>query len=250
MERALPGADNDEVASLRHYTLAKQEVVASVRAAKQLFQAHGAREAAERCQELLIQLAEDRFNLALAWHWWRIRRNPVPFHDTCPLSFTLSVALPLALYLTWWYAPAFSVTSDAVLFFGVLSMVLAALRGYAGCEMLALSNWLLHRSDQIACAIFTPIDSPFAQQAPVSRSRGAITNGAARFREENFSRSNHSNRGLRARRAWVPEIGTGTTAIGNVSLAFSPAHNHPLCSARRAASMRFCAPSFCMAVER
>ena len=38
-------------------------------------------------------------------------------------------------------------------------MVLAALRGYAGCELLALSNWLLRRSDQIACAVFTPIDS-------------------------------------------------------------------------------------------
>ena len=43
--------------------------------------------------------------LVLAWHWWRIRRNPAPFHDTSPLSFALSVALPVALYLTWWYAP-------------------------------------------------------------------------------------------------------------------------------------------------
>ncbi len=97
--------------------------------------------------------------LVLAWHWWRIRRHPAPFHGTSPLSFTLSVAPPLALYLTWWYAPAFSVTSDAVLIFVGLSMVLAALRGYAGCEILALSNWLLHRQDQIACAVFTPIDS-------------------------------------------------------------------------------------------
>jgi hypothetical protein len=97
--------------------------------------------------------------LVLAWHWWRIRRNQAPFHDTSPLSFALSVALPVALYLTWWYAPAFSVTSDAVLLFVGLSMVLAALRGYAGCELLALSNWLLGRSDQIACAVFTPIDS-------------------------------------------------------------------------------------------
>ena len=80
----------------------------------------------------------------LAWHWWRIRRNPLPFHDTSPLSFALSVALPLALYPTWWYAPAFSVTSDAALLSGGLSMMLAALRGYAGCEMLALSNCLLH----------------------------------------------------------------------------------------------------------
>jgi hypothetical protein len=85
--------------------------------------------------------------LVLTWHWWRIRRNPAPFHDTSTLSAKLSVALPLALYLTWWYAPALSVTSDAVLLFVGSSIVLAALRGYAGCEMLALSNWLLGRSD-------------------------------------------------------------------------------------------------------
>jgi len=97
--------------------------------------------------------------LALVWHWWRIRRNPSPFHNTSSLSFALSVALPLALYFTWWYAPAFSVTSDAVLLFVGGSLVLAALRGYAGCELLAASNWLLRRSDQIACAVLTPIDS-------------------------------------------------------------------------------------------
>ncbi len=97
--------------------------------------------------------------LALAWHWWRIRRHPARLEDTSPLSFVLSVALPLALYFTWWYAPIFSVTSDAVLLFVGGSMVLAALRGYAGCELLALSNWLLRRCDQIACAVFTPIDS-------------------------------------------------------------------------------------------
>jgi hypothetical protein len=37
-------------------------------------------------------------------------------------------------------------------------MVLAGLRGYAGCEILALSNWIFGRSDMIACAPFTPID--------------------------------------------------------------------------------------------
>ncbi len=97
--------------------------------------------------------------LVLAWHWWRIRRSPAPFRDTSPLSFVLSVALPLALYFIWWYAPTFSVTSDAVLLFVGSSMVLAALRSSPGCEFLALSNWLLRRTDQIACAVFTPIDS-------------------------------------------------------------------------------------------
>lgn len=71
MEQALPGTDTHEVVSLRHYTLVKQEVAASVRAAKQFFQGHGVQEAAERCQELVVQLAEDRFNLAVVGQFKR-----------------------------------------------------------------------------------------------------------------------------------------------------------------------------------
>jgi hypothetical protein len=97
--------------------------------------------------------------LVLAWHFWRIRRNPARFSDSSPLSFILSLALPLAFYLTGWYLPALGFTSDATLIFVGSSLLLAAFRGSAGCEFLALSNWLLRRSDQIACAIFTPIDS-------------------------------------------------------------------------------------------
>ena len=42
-------------------------------------------------------------------------------------------------------------------FYG-LSMLLAALRGYAGCEALAISNWLLKRDDQLGCLVFGPVD--------------------------------------------------------------------------------------------
>jgi hypothetical protein len=44
-----------------------------------------------------------------------------------------------------------------LLFYGG-SMWLAALRGYAGCEALAVGNWLLQRGDQVGCAVFAPID--------------------------------------------------------------------------------------------
>ena len=37
---------------------------------------------------------------------------------------------------------------------------------------------------------------------------------------------------------------------GTFFLSFLPAHSHPFCSASRAASMRFWAPIFCMAVDR
>jgi hypothetical protein len=97
--------------------------------------------------------------LVLAWHVWRIRRNPARFSDTSPLSFVLSLALPLAAYFTGWFVPPLWFSSDATLIFVGSSLLLAALRGNAGCEFLALSNWLLRRADQLACAIFTPIDS-------------------------------------------------------------------------------------------
>ncbi len=49
-------------------------------------------------------------------------------------------------------------TPAALLFYGA-SMLFAGARGYAGCEVFALSNWLWRRDDQIACAIFSPIDA-------------------------------------------------------------------------------------------
>jgi len=71
----------------------------------------------------------------------------------------VNVAVLLALYLTWWYAPAVDVLSDAALLFYGGSMLLAAARGYAGCEVLAVSNWLLRRDDQVGCVPFWPIDA-------------------------------------------------------------------------------------------
>ncbi len=54
---------------------------------------------------------------------------------------------------------AFVVLTPAALLFYGTSMLLAGVRGYAGCEVFALSNWLWRRDDQIACAIFSPIDA-------------------------------------------------------------------------------------------
>jgi predicted GTPase len=71
VERAFSVAENDEGASLRHYTQVKQQVAAAVRAMRQLLQAHDAQAAMERCQALLVQLAEDRFNLAVVGQFKR-----------------------------------------------------------------------------------------------------------------------------------------------------------------------------------
>jgi hypothetical protein len=47
----------------------------------------------------------------------------------------------------------------AMLLFVGTALLLAAARGYGGCELFAVSNWLRGRDDQIACPVFSPIDA-------------------------------------------------------------------------------------------
>ena len=96
--------------------------------------------------------------LLFAWQWWRARRSPGRFEATGPVAQVLNIAVFAALYFTPDYASVLSATSDAALTFYGVSMLLAALRGYAGCEVLAISNWLLRRDDQVGCLLFGPVD--------------------------------------------------------------------------------------------
>src|SRR2546421_1622498 len=64
--------------------------------------------------------------LVLAWHCWRIHRNPARFSDTSALSVVLSLALPVALYFTGWFVSPLWFTSDATLIFVGSSLLLAA----------------------------------------------------------------------------------------------------------------------------
>lgn len=95
----------------------------------------------------------------LAWQRWRANRHPRRLQATGPLAHLVNIAVFVALYLTPSYAPALSVTSDAALLFYGTSMLLAAARGYAGCEVLAVSNWVLRRDDQIGCMLLWPVDT-------------------------------------------------------------------------------------------
>jgi Na+/proline symporter len=83
--------------------------------------------------------------------WFRARRTPAQLEATGPVGHAVNLAVFLALYLA-------EPTSDAALIFYGASMWLAVLRGYAGCEVLAVSNWLLGRDDQVGCALFWPVD--------------------------------------------------------------------------------------------
>jgi hypothetical protein len=89
--------------------------------------------------------------LLVAGQRLRTWRTPAQLRATGPAAHALNLGVFLALYLL-------ELTSDAALIFYGASMLLAALRGYAGCEVLAVSNWLLRRDDQVGCAVFWPID--------------------------------------------------------------------------------------------
>jgi hypothetical protein len=96
---------------------------------------------------------------ALAAAWLRARRHLVGLRATGPAGHAVNAAVFAALYATPWYAPPLGFTSDAALIFYGASMLLAAARGYAGCEVLAVPNWLLHRDDQVGCVVFAPVDA-------------------------------------------------------------------------------------------
>jgi hypothetical protein len=89
--------------------------------------------------------------LLVAFQWVRALRTTTRLQATGPVGHAVNLAVFLVLYL---WEP----TSDAALVFYGASMLLAALRGYGGCEVLAVPNWLLGRDDQIGCALFWLID--------------------------------------------------------------------------------------------
>ncbi len=90
------------------------------------------------------------------WEWARARRNPSRFVATGPIESAINVVV----FLYFMFFPPRSLISlaDGVLLFYGVSMLLAAIRGYAGCEALAIPNWLLKRDDQLGCLFFSPID--------------------------------------------------------------------------------------------
>jgi hypothetical protein len=104
----------------------------------------------------------------LIWQWARARRNPSRLKANGPIASTINIII---FFYFWLWTPAsISFMSDAVLIFYGASMLIAAIRGYAGCEALAISNWMLQRDDQLGCLFFSPID--FAEKVISSPSKG------------------------------------------------------------------------------
>lgn len=74
-----------------------------------------------------------------------------PLRQTDHLTTCINCAVIIGLLVA-------SPTRNATLVFLGASMLVAALRGYSGCESLAISNWLLGRDDQAGCMLFSPLD--------------------------------------------------------------------------------------------
>ena len=81
----------------------------------------------------------------------RLRFTNDRLNATGVLGFCLNFAVGAVLI-------SFDYTRDAALLFYGTSMLLAAARGYAGCESLAITNWILRRDDQVGCVLFSPLD--------------------------------------------------------------------------------------------
>ena len=88
----------------------------------------------------------------LGWQLVRLRWTNERLDATGPVGFALNLAIGTPFFMV-------EPTRDAALVFYGGSMLLAAVRGYAGCEILAISNWILRRDDQVGCVVFSPLDA-------------------------------------------------------------------------------------------
>jgi phosphatidylserine synthase len=87
----------------------------------------------------------------LIHHRWR-SASAAQLHATGPRGYLVNCVLLVLLLIV----PA---TTDATLLWLAASLLLGAWQGYAGCESLAISNWLLRRQDRVGCLVFGPIDA-------------------------------------------------------------------------------------------
>jgi hypothetical protein len=84
----------------------------------------------------------------------------------------IAIGLPIVLGGFGWWDAAVGVdiltpaSGDVALWVWLGgSMLVAAARGFGGCEVLAIPNLITGRRDQIGCILFTPIDRAEARRA-------------------------------------------------------------------------------------
>lgn len=100
--------------------------------------------------------------LVVAAMGWRARRSSGPLRAIGPMGHAVNLVVAIPLF-------ALPATAGAAFLFYGASMLLAAARGNGGCEVTAVSNAVLHRDDQVGCALFAPVD--LAEEARDSQKR-------------------------------------------------------------------------------
>jgi hypothetical protein len=105
--------------------------------------------------------------LLLVLQWIRMTRNRSRLEQTGPLPTTLNI-LVFALLVSTASVPGIAFIGFAAFVFYGASMLLAASRGYGGCEVLAVSNWVLRRDDQVGCLVLSPLDNLEKQRQQAS----------------------------------------------------------------------------------
>ncbi len=88
--------------------------------------------------------------MLVAMTWQRVRHTPIPGNG--PWGVVINHAIIFGLV-------AVPYTSLAAGIFYGASALLAAVRDYKGCEVVAISNTLLRRHDEVGCFLVTPADA-------------------------------------------------------------------------------------------
>jgi|SRR5215469_8097609 len=96
--------------------------------------------------------------------WLRSLRNPEALMAIGPTETALNWVLIVVLMGTASIKPISYIGFGVMVFYGA-TMLLAAALGYAGCEVSAVSNFVLRRRDQVGCPVLSPIDALDHRQA-------------------------------------------------------------------------------------
>ena len=98
----------------------------------------------------------------------RVLGTSAHLNATGPVGTLINFGMIVALLAIPW-------TSEIAYFFYGIPMFLAAWRGYPGCEMMAISNFVLRRHDELGCPWFWPVDAFESRLARRMTLKGALT---------------------------------------------------------------------------
>ena len=89
--------------------------------------------------------------ILIIWQLTKGKFNPQQVRATGIMGTLLNTVVTIILFNTPLH--------HAMWFYLGFSLLVAALRGYGGCEVLAIANWVTGRNDQVGCVILSPIDA-------------------------------------------------------------------------------------------